>query len=92
MNPSISNPDPMRTKLPPSYNVVAVPLVLSVLMSAIVSLISTINGIGFAPDLLTKWLSAWGVSWAIAFPTLLVVLPLVRKVVGLVVEPMHTGK
>jgi hypothetical protein len=29
----------------------------------------------------------WALSWIVAFPTLLVVLPLVRRIVALVVEP-----
>lgn len=84
--------DLKNMKLPASYNAVAVPLVLSVLMSGIVSCISTIKTVGLASDLLGRWLGAWGVSWVIAFPTLLILLPLVRKVVGLVVQPMQSGK
>ena len=30
-----------------------------------------------------------GVSWIVAFPTLLVVLPVVRKLVGLIVRPIR---
>jgi hypothetical protein len=32
------------------------------------------------------WPTAWALSWLVAFPTLLMVLPLVRRIVALVVE------
>jgi hypothetical protein len=62
------------------------PLLLSLFMTCIVSIISTLKGVGLVPDVLHVWLGAWAVSWVIAFPTLLLVLPLVRKATALVVE------
>ncbi|WP_376741448.1 DUF2798 domain-containing protein [Sinorhizobium psoraleae] len=32
------------------------------------------------------WPHAWGASWAIAFPSLMLVLPVVRRIVGAIVE------
>ena len=32
------------------------------------------------------WMSAWGLSWLVAFPVLLAVMPVVRRIVGLIVE------
>ena len=66
-------------KLPPRFNGIVMPFMLSVLMTSIVSLISTLRGIGVVPDLTTIWLSAWAMSWAVAFPTTLLVLPLVKR-------------
>ncbi len=74
-------------KLPARYNAVAVPLLLSGLMSCIVSGISTVKMFGFETGLIAAWLSAWLPSWLVAFPLLFVMLPLVRRVVGLFVEP-----
>ena len=65
---------------------VVMPLLLSIFMSAIVSFIATLRALGFTPDLLTSWLKAWGISWAVAFPTVLVVLPLVHRIAGMLVE------
>lgn len=63
------------------------PFILSVLMSAIVSFIATLKNIGMPPDFIGIWLGAWQISWLIAFPSLLLVLPVVRRIVGLLVEP-----
>lgn len=56
-----------------------VPLLLSILMMFIVSMISTLRGVRLGAELPTVWLGAWGLSWLFAFPTVLLVLPLVRK-------------
>lgn len=61
------------------------PLLLSVLMTFIVSMISTLRGVGLSPEMPRIWLSAWGLSWLFAFPTLLLVLPLVRKATAAIV-------
>ncbi len=58
---------------------IIMPLLLSVLMTLIISLVTSIFSLGVVGFSADKWLSAWGLSWLIAFPTLLIVLPLVRK-------------
>lgn len=62
------------------------PLFLSILMSAIISFVATLKAIGFVPDLFTSWLKAWGISWLVAFPTVLFVLPVVRRLAAVFVE------
>lgn len=74
-------------RLPARYAALLMPMILSLLMSAIVSFIATVKTAGVTPDLAVLWLSAWRISWLIAFPTLLVVLPFVRWIVAMLVEP-----
>jgi hypothetical protein len=64
---------------------IIMPFLLSVLMTLIISLITSITSLGLARFTLGSWLSAWGLSWVIAFPTLLVVLPLVRKLTKIII-------
>lgn len=45
-------------KLPARYAALVMPLLLSLLMTFVVSLISTLRSIGLAPDFLLVWLSA----------------------------------
>ena len=75
-----------RGKLPARYTAIVMPLVLSVLMTFVVSAISTFRSLGPTPAFLATWPSAWAISWLVAFPPLLAVLPLVRKIVALAVE------
>jgi hypothetical protein len=56
-------------------------------MTFIVSLIATVRAVGISDFSASEWMSAWGLSWMVAFPTLLLVLPLVRRIVGLLVAP-----
>jgi len=75
-----------RRKLPARFHGIVLPLVLSVLMSCIVSGVATLHATGLAGGFLGRWMGAWRASWLIAFPTLLAVLPVVRRIVGWIVE------
>ncbi len=61
------------------------PLLLSILMTCVVSMISTLRTVGLAPGVYSLWLGAWALSWLIAFPTLLLALPLVRRLTAILV-------
>jgi hypothetical protein len=76
-----------RGKLPARYASVVMPLVLSLLMTFVVSAISTLKSLGATPAFVATWPIAWALSWLVAFPTLLALLPLVRRIVALVVAP-----
>jgi len=76
---------PLR-KLPARYAGVVMPFLLSVMMTFIVSAISTLRVLGFGLDFLKAWPGNWALSWVIAFPTLLLVLPLVRRLTAAMVE------
>ena len=73
-------------KLPAKYVSIVMPFLLSILMTMLVSLISTLKISGITPEMLRIWLSSWMISWFIAFPTLLILLPIVRKLTFLLVK------
>lgn len=73
-------------KLPARSAAWVMPLLLSILMTFIVSMISTLRGVGLSPEMPRIWFSAWGLSWLVAFPTLLLILPLVRKATAAIVD------
>ncbi len=81
-----AGPGRSRRKLPARYAGLVLPLLLSIVMTCVVSLISTLRSVGFAPDLIRLWLGAWALSWVVAFPLLLVVLPVVRAATERLVE------
>ncbi|WP_088140369.1 DUF2798 domain-containing protein [Achromobacter xylosoxidans] len=79
---------PALKKLPQRYAPFLMPLVLSVFMSAIVSAVATAASVGVGPDFVVSWPSAWGASWIVAFPSLLLLLPVVRRIVAwMVAQP-----
>lgn len=61
-------------------------LILSGLMSLLVSGIATWRAVGFGESYVSLWLGAWLTAWMVAFPTVLVVAPLTRKLVGLLIR------
>jgi hypothetical protein len=73
-------------KLPARYASLVMPLLLSIVMTCIVSAISTLRGIGLATHFVRIWLGAWLISWLIAFPTLLLILPFVRRATARIVR------
>lgn len=60
--------------------------VVSALMSLIVSGIATLRNAGLVDEFVMLWLGAWLPSWFVAFPTVLVVAPLARRLVGMLVK------
>ena len=73
-------------KLPARSQMILTPLILSGLMSFVVSAIATVKAVGMEPMVLDRIFQAWSVSFPVAFPTAVLVMPLVRRFVGLVVE------
>jgi hypothetical protein len=71
--------------IPARFAPVLFGFVLSALMSLLVSGIATYRNAGLGDGFANLWLGAWLPSWLIAFPVVLVVAPLARRVVtGLV--------
>lgn len=73
-------------KLPARALPVVMPLLLSLKMTFVVSGITTLKSLGLVEGFVGRWMSAWGLSWVVAFPVLLVMMPLVRRFAGLIVE------
>lgn len=81
-----------RYKLPAKAMHLLVPFFLSFSMSCIVSCISVLKSVGFSDFHVGTWLASWMISWAIAFPSVLILLPLVRKFSLMFIRvdnPMH---
>ena len=79
---------PRRSRrLPARYATVVLPFFLSLVMTCVISGVSTLLALGPSQEALRRWPEAWGFSWLVAFPTLLVVLPIVRRLVALLVVP-----
>ncbi|MFL1460672.1 DUF2798 domain-containing protein [Roseococcus sp. DSY-14] len=54
---------------------------LTFIMTFVISGVSTLLALGPTHAMLARWPLAWLTSWAIAFPTVLVVLPILRRIV-----------
>jgi Protein of unknown function (DUF2798) len=65
--------------------------VLSALLSLVVSGISTFRNAGLVDGFLSLWIGAWLPSWFVAFPVVLLMAPLARRLVGLLINAPATG-
>jgi hypothetical protein len=73
-------------KIPKRYTGILIPFFLSLFMSGIITAISILRANGFNAEFFHLWPSTWAISWAIGFPVVLCVLPVVRKLVSFMVE------
>lgn len=72
-------------KLPARYASLVLPFFLTCVMTCVVSGISTLRVAGFGPGVMTMWFLSWMISWAIAYPTMVLVMPWVKKLVATLV-------
>jgi hypothetical protein len=75
----------MKPFLPKRFEPIAFGFLLSGFMSLMVSGLSTASALGLVPGLLSAWMAAWAKSWLFAFPAVLVVAPLVRRILRAIV-------
>ena len=61
-------------------------LILSGLMSCFVSGLSTFRSLGLVDHFFLQWMGNWAASWALAFPTVLVIAPITSRIVGRLVK------
>ncbi|MEX0311620.1 MAG: DUF2798 domain-containing protein [Tateyamaria sp.] len=73
--------------IPARYAHIAFGFVLSGMMSFLVSGISTFLTLGAVSGFVGLWVGAWLPSWAVAFPIVLIVAPVARRLVGAITRP-----
>ncbi len=59
---------------------------MSLFMAFIMSGILTLVNLGALHDFVSRWMHAFLIAWCCAFPVVLLVAPVARKMVSLVVE------
>ncbi|WP_413351761.1 DUF2798 domain-containing protein [Acinetobacter zhairhuonensis] len=62
------------------------PLFLSGLMSGSLSCFNLFMNRGLIPGFLEKWFATWAMSWLVAYPLILIFIPLVRRLLMLIVH------
>ena len=67
--------------IPAKYGQFTFIFFVSICMSCVVSGVSVLNTAGFVDALFGLWMNAWFKSWIVAFPSLLIIAPLVRRFV-----------
>jgi hypothetical protein len=71
--------------IPNKYAPAVFAFILSGLMSLMVSGIATFRATGLAADFFSLWIGAWITAWLFAFPAVMLVSPVARRMVGALV-------
>ena len=77
---------PGFARLPAGCAPFVAPLFLSINMTCIVSFVNTLRGVESYSKFASTWLASWSVSWMVAFPALLVLTPVARRLTTLLVK------
>ncbi|HTR86855.1 MAG TPA: DUF2798 domain-containing protein [Reyranella sp.] len=73
-------------KLPSSWFRFALPAGTTVFMTFLVSGVATWRALGWVPGMVQTWMTSWGIAWLVAFPTMLVMMPIVRRWLARIIE------
>jgi len=68
------------------YEHVVFAFFMALLMSCFMSLVISIFNVGWVDGIILIWLKAWGFAFFVAFPTVVLVAPIVRKFVSMLVD------
>ena len=64
----------------------ALPLGTSFFMTFLVSGVATYRALGWGPGVFETWMESWMISWAVAFPTMLIMMPVVRRAFAKIID------
>lgn len=73
-------------KLPSRYAPTLLAFFTSLFMSCLMSMLITFVNIGARPDFITRWMHAFALAFAVAFPLITLVLPVARKLVARLID------
>ena len=68
-------------KIPKKYEGIVFAFVMSLLMALLMSGVLTIVFTGLSADFIAHWFNGFIHAWPIAFPAILIIAPIVRKIV-----------
>ncbi len=73
-------------KISARYNNLLFGGLLSMIMVTIISGTVVLVTQGYGPDFVSHWFKGFAIAWPVAFPTVLVVAPFVRKMVAKITD------
>ena len=72
--------------IPKKYELLVFSFFMVLLNSGIISLVLSIVHLGFESHTLYVWLKSWGLGFVVAYPMVIVLSPLVRKLVDRMID------
>lgn len=68
------------------YEFILFAFLMALFMAGFMSFVVTIINVGFIDGVLSMWFEAYWKAFLVAFPTIMIVVPQVRKIVNLLIE------
>jgi len=68
--------------IPKKYEIILFAFLMSLFMSGFMSLVITYINLGIVDSFIIIWLEAYWKAFLVAFPTIIIVVPFVKKAVG----------
>lgn len=68
------------------YEFVLFAFLMALFMAGFMSFVVTFINVGFIDGIFSMWIEAYWKAFLVAFPTIMVVVPKVRKIVNLLIE------
>lgn len=72
--------------IPAKYQRFVFAFFMALFMSGFMSLVISLFNVGLVNDIALIWLRAWGFAFVVAFPTVVIVAPMVQKLTAKVVR------
>ena len=72
--------------IPRKHHKIVFSFFMALLMSGIMSFVISVFNVGLVTNIIMLWLQAWCFAFIVAFPTIIIVSPLVHKLVSLVLH------
>jgi hypothetical protein len=73
-------------KLPSRFHKYALPVGTTFFMTFLVTGVATWRVLGWDLTMFRMWFSSWMIAWAIAAPTMFVMMPVVRRALAHIIE------
>lgn len=70
----------------PKYRNVVFAFLMALLMSGFMSFVISLFNVGMVDNIITIWIKAWIFAFSIAFPTVILVAPLVHKLTDKIIR------
>ena len=80
------HPDQDKRLIPRKYTPYVFAFFMALLMSCFMSFVISVLNVGLDDEIISIWLKAWGYAFTVAFPTVIIISPVVRKLVKLLVD------
>jgi len=69
-------------KINKKYEQIVTMTLMVLVMTFVVTFVNTARNNGFQADFILLWLKSWGFAYIVALPTVMIIMPLIKKLVS----------